>query len=39
MTIDWTSIILGLMTLVGGCGWAVNHRKYKQEVKHLEAEN
>ena len=39
MTIDWTSIILGLMTLVGGCGWVVNHRKYKQEVKHLEAEN
>ena len=34
-----TSIILGLMTLVGGCGWVVNHRKYKQEVKHLEGEN
>ena len=36
---EWTSVVLGLMTLLGGCGWVVNHRKYKQEVKHLEAEN
>lgn len=37
--IEWTSVVLGGMTLVGGCGWVVNHHKYKQEVKHLEAEN
>ena len=37
--IDVTSIVLGVLTLAGGCGWVVNHRKYKQEVKHLEAEN
>jgi len=39
MAIDVKSIVLGLLTLAGGCGWVVNHRKYKQEVKHLEAEN
>ena len=37
--IEWTSVVLGGMTLVGGCGWVVNHHKYKQEVKNLEAEN
>lgn len=36
--IDWTSVVLGLLTLAGGCGWVVNHRKYKVEVSKLEAE-
>ena len=37
--IDWTSVVLGILTLAGGCGWVVDRRKYKQEVKNLEAEN
>ena len=39
MTINWTEIILGLMTLVSGCGWIVNRRKYRQEVRSLQADN
>ncbi len=38
-TIDWTNIILGLMTLAGGCGWLVDRRKYKAEVKAMEADS
>ena len=33
MTIEWTNIILGLMTLLGGCGWVMDRRKYKAEVQ------
>lgn len=36
---DWTSIALALISLVSGCGWVVNHRKYKQEVKNLAADS
>ena len=39
MTINWTEIILGLMTLLSGCGWFVAGRKYRQEVKGLKADN
>ncbi|MBO7068600.1 MAG: hypothetical protein J6W52_07985 [Bacteroidaceae bacterium] len=30
---DWTNVILGVLTLLGGCGWVVNRRKYKAEVQ------
>lgn len=39
MTMDWTNIILAVLTLIGGCGWIVNHRKYCQEVRSFQAEN
>lgn len=39
MNLDWTEIILGIMTLVGGCGWVVNQHKYRQEVEGLKADN
>ena len=39
MTIDWTNIILAVLTLIGGCGWIVNRRKYRQEVESLQADN
>lgn len=32
---DWTSVILGVLTLLGGCGWVVDHRKHRQEVESL----
>ena len=38
MAVDVTSIVLGVLTLAGGCGWVVNHRKYKVEVKKLEVD-
>lgn len=33
-----TEIILGVLTLLGGCGWFVSGRKHRQEVKSLRAE-
>ena len=32
------SIVLGVISTVNGWGWVTNRRKYKQEVKNLEAE-
>ncbi len=29
---DWTKIILSLMTLISTGGWIVNHRKYKLDL-------
>ena len=39
MTINWTEIILGLMTLVSGCGWLIDRKKHRQEVESLRADN
>ena len=36
--INWTEIILGVMTLLGGFGWFFDRRKHHQEVKNLEAQ-
>ena len=38
-TIDITAIILGILTLLGGCGWFVSGRRHKQEVENLKADN
>lgn len=32
------TIILGVLTLVGNCGWLMQHRKYRQEVRKSQAE-
>ena len=37
--IDWTSIILALITLLGGCGWLLDRKKHRQEVEGLKADN
>ena len=36
---DWTSIVLGVMTLLGGCGWVIDRKKHRQEVESLKADN
>ena len=36
---DWTSIVLGGLTLLGGCAWFVNFRKDKQEAGGIRADN
>lgn len=36
---DWTSIVLGVFTLLSSCGWFVSGRKHRQEVKSLKADN
>jgi hypothetical protein len=38
-SIDFTSVILGLITLLGGCGWVIDRKKYRQEVESLKADN
>ena len=35
----WTEIILGVLTLLGGCAWFVNFRKDKQEAKGIRVDN
>ena len=35
----WTEIILGVLTLLGGCAWFVNFRKDKQEAGGIRADN
>lgn len=39
MTIDITNIILGVLTLLGACGWFVSGKKHRQEVESLKADN
>lgn len=34
-----TELTLALITLLSGCGWFLNHRKYRQEVESLKADN
>ena len=36
---DWTSIVLGILTLLGGCGWLIDRKKHRQEVEGLKADN
>ena len=33
-----TSVILGLITLLGGCGWVIDKKKHKQEIESLKAD-
>lgn len=37
--IDLTSVILGMITLLGGCGWVIDRKKHRQEVESLRADN
>ena len=39
MQVNWTEIVLGLMTLLGSCGWFVAGKKYKQEVEGMKTDN
>ena len=36
---EWTSIVLAIITLLGGCGWLFDRHKHKQEVEGLKADN
>ena len=36
---DWTSIILALITVLGGCGWVIDRKKHRQEIESLRADN
>ena len=36
---DWTSIILGIITLAGGGGWLFDRKRHRQEVEGLKADN
>lgn len=34
-----TSVTLGALSLLGGCGWFVSGRKHRQEVERLKGDN
>ena len=38
MTIDWTSVVLALITMVSGLGWMLDRKKHRQEVENLKAD-
>jgi uncharacterized protein YceK len=38
MVVDWTSIVLGVITLLGGCGWVIDRKKHKEEIESLKAD-
>ena len=35
---DWTSVMLGVLTLLGGCGWVMDRKKHRQEIESLKAD-
>lgn len=37
--IDFTSVILGLLTFVNGFGWFFDRRKHKEEVQSMKNDN
>ena len=37
-TMDWTSVILGVITCLGGCGWVIDRKKHRQEIESLKAD-
>lgn len=39
MNMDWTSIILALITVLGGCGWVIDRKKHRHEIESLKADN
>ena len=34
--VEWTNVIMGVITLLGGCGWVIDRRKHKVEMRKLE---
>jgi len=38
VNIEWTSIIMGVLTLLGGCGWVIDRKKHRQEIENLKAD-
>lgn len=39
MALDLSNIILGILTLLGGCGWLIDRKKHRQEIESLKADN
>ena len=36
---DWTSIVLGVLTFISGLGWMLDRKKHRQEIESLKADN
>jgi len=39
MTLEWTSIILGMLTMLSSFGWIFDRRRHKHEMEGLRADN
>ena len=38
-TIEWTSVILGMLTMLSSFGWLFDRRRHKHEMEGLRADN
>lgn len=36
---DWTNIVLAVITLIGGCGWIVDRKKYQETIAGMQKDN
>ena len=36
---DWTSIVLGVLTFISGFGWIIDRKKHRHEIESLRADN
>ena len=36
---DWTSIVLAIISFLGGLGWMLDRKKHRQEIESLKADN
>jgi len=39
VAIEWTSVILAVLTLLSGGGWLLDRHKHRQEIESLKADN
>ena len=37
--VDWTSVILGVIGLLNGCGWMMDRKRHRRLIESLEADN
>ena len=39
MTLEWTSVVLAVISLLSGGGWLLDRHKHRQEIESLKADN
>lgn len=39
ISVDWTSVILGVIGLLNGCGWMMDRKRHRRLIESLEADN
>lgn len=39
ISVDWTSVILGVIGLLNGCGWMMDRKRHRRLIESLETDN